>query len=433
MGIGDLFKAKENDDLKRRIHELEQMLTPEMRDLVEIRRNIVVANAELYEINNSIDGGRRELGFLRTDVESARQQLIEIDEEVLLQEFGLYKPRFDFAKSDHYKTALDDVRKRQKDMIKRGVAAHGNMGWTVNNSKSKGQKMVKDMQKLLLRAFNSECDEEVSKVKFNNIEMAVKRLRSSQDSISKLGEIMSVSISPAYFNLKIDELHLAHEYQIKKQDEKEEQKRIREEMREQAKLQREIEEARREIEKEQKHYKNALQKLETQISTAVGEQLDILLDKKSEVVGRLGELDKSMQEVDYRAANQRAGYVYVISNIGAFGENVYKIGMTRRLEPMDRVDELGDASVPFNFDVHAMIFCEDAPKLEAALHRAFDDRKLNQINTRREFFNVSLDEIEKVVSMNYDKTVEFEKYPAAEQYRKSLLMRPTGANEKGEI
>ena len=127
--------------------------------------------------------------------------------------------------------------------------------------------------------------------------------------------------------------------------------------------------------------------------------------------------------MDYRAANQRAGYVYVISNIGAFGENVYKIGMTRRLNPMDRVDELGDASVPFDFDVHAMVFSDDAPKLEAALHQAFADRKLNYINTRREFFRVSLDEIKQVVKENFDKSVEFIDVAPAEQYRETLALK----------
>lgn len=110
-----------------------------------------------------------------------------------------------------------------------------------------------------------------------------------------------------------------------------------------------------------------------------------MLEKKEEIENQLSNLQQALDDVDYREANQKAGYVYVISNIGAFGENVYKIGMTRRLDPMERVDELGDASVPFNFDVHAMIFSEDAPKLEAALHKAFEDRKLNMVNTRREF------------------------------------------------
>lgn len=192
-------------------------------------------------------------------------------------------------------------------------------------------------------------------------------------------------------------------------------------MREEAKLAKELEEARKNIEKEQKHYSNALKKIEAQIQSA-GESNEELLEKKAEIVAQLEKLESAIKDVDYRAANQKAGYVYVISNIGAFGPDVYKIGMTRRLDPTERVDELGDASVPFNFDVHAMIFSDDAPALEAALHRAFADRKLNFVNTRREFFRVTLDEIKAVVKANFDKTVEFIDVPPAEQYRQSLLM-----------
>lgn len=181
-------------------------------------------------------------------------------------------------------------------------------------------------------------------------------MRTACATISKLGTLMSIEITPKYLKAKIDELYLAYEYQLKKQEEREEQKRIREELREQAKLAKEIEEARRDLEKEQRHYENALSKLEQQISSAKGDALSLLKEKKEEIITQLHKIDASMQQVDYRAANQKAGYVYIISNIGAFGENVYKIGMTRRLEPMDRIDELGDASVPFNFDVHAMIF-----------------------------------------------------------------------------
>ena len=146
---------------------------------------------------------------------------------------------------------------------------------------------------------------------------------------------------------------------------------------------------------------------------------EVLLEKKEEIEKHLSDLDIAIKDIDYREANKRAGYVYVISNIGSFGENIYKIGMTRRLDPMERVDELGDASVPFKFDVHAMIFSDDAPTLEASLHHAFENKKVNMINGRREFFRVTLDEIENVVKANYDKTVEFIKIPQAEQYRES--------------
>ena len=194
-------------------------------------------------------------------------------------------------------------------------------------------------------------------------------------------------------------------------------------MREAAKLAKEIEAARLKLEKEQSHYQNALSKLDTQLANASDEDRPAIEAKREQLVRQLDKIDKEFKDVDYREANQKAGYVYIISNIGAFGENVYKIGMTRRLDPMDRVDELGDASVPFDFDVHAMIFSDDAPKLEAALHNAFADRKLNFVNQRREFFNVSLDEIKRVVKENFDKSIEFTEIAPAEQYRESLLLK----------
>ena len=277
--------------------------------------------------------------------------------------------------------------------------------------------MIEDMQKLLIRAFNSEADALIDSVRYSNYDTILKRMTASRDAISKLGKMMSIAITERYFQSKVDELKLALEYQIKKQEEKEAAKRAREELREQAKLAKEVEEARKKIDKERTHYGNALQTVIAKLSTCSEDERQALLEKKSEYESQLMDLDKAKQEVDYREANQKAGYVYIISNIGAFGENVYKIGMTRRLEPMDRIDELGDASVPFDFDVHALIFSDDAPALEAALHKAFDTRKVNMINQRREFFRVSLDEIEAVVKKNYDKTVEFIRIPPAEQFR----------------
>lgn len=283
--------------------------------------------------------------------------------------------------------------------------------------------MVSDMQKLFLRAFNAECDDAIEHVKFNNVESCEKKIRSSCEAISKLGSIMSIRISDQYLRLKMEELYLVHEYNVKKQEEKEELKEARARMREEAKLAKEIEAQRKKLEKEQKHYQNALIAINKQLQNASNDEVNAILEKKAEIESQLGIIDKEFKEVDYREANVRAGYVYVISNIGAFGKDIYKIGMTRRLEPMDRIDELGSASVPFDFDVHAMIFTDDAPGLEAALHQAFADRKVNFVNTRREFFNVTLDEIKTVIKANFDKSVEFVDIPPAEQYRESLLLK----------
>lgn len=438
MGLGDLFKASENaqlhaqvDALQQKVDELQGILSPEHRELQAVLESIRLKQIELEEAdkllaqkNDNLQELSRQIDHETARLSELKNQIIETDETILLQSFGLYTPQYNFATSSQYKDRLDTIRAEQKDMIKRGSAATGRSDWTVNGSTAQGKKMVNDMRKLLLRAFNTECDDVIQKVKFNNMEAAEKRIERSRDAISKLGTVMGVQISARYLDLKIKELHLAYEYAVKKQEEKEELKRIRAEQREQAKLQKEIEAARKKLEKEQLHCKNELARMLKQDTSSMSADERAAYDaKKSELEEQLGEIAKGIEDVDYRAANQRAGYVYIISNIGSFGEDIYKIGMTRRLDPMDRVDELGDASVPFNFDVHAMIFSEDAPSLEAALHHAFENRKVNMINTRREFFHVTLDEIKEVIKANFDKTVEFVESAPAEQYRESLLMR----------
>lgn len=384
---------------------------------------IAEANKDLVSIKSKIDSLSAEVVAKKKELAGVSKDLIETREEIMLQSFGLYRPRYSFMNSDEYKSRLLEIRSRQKDMIKAKAAATGATTWTVDGDKAKGKKMVEDMQKLLLRAFNSECDDVIEHVKYSNIESSEKRITASRDAISKLGNLMSVSICSQYYRLKIEELYLAFEYQQKKQAEKEEQKEARARLREEAKLAKEIEAQRQKLEKEQSHYKNALQKIMQQLESSKESDRVALEEKKQQIESQLESIDKAFRDVDYRAANQKAGYVYIISNIGAFGEDVYKIGMTRRLDPMERVDELGDASVPFDFDVHAMIFSDDAPKLEAALHNAFADRKLNFVNQRREFFNVTLDEIKAVVKENFDKSVEFTELAPAEQYRQSLLLR----------
>lgn len=419
MGLADIINVSK---IKAENEELKKMLTPEMSNTFELQKKNNELTKHNSELSSAIIHQQNILNNLENEIRNKQNMILTLDDDILVQDFGLYKPLYNFTNSDMYKEKLSLIRKQQKEMIKSGTAATGNMNWTVNNSKAAGNKMVKDMQKLLLRAFNSECDELVAKVKYNNIDTCINRIKSSYNAISKLGTIMNISITSGYYNLKIDELHLAYEYALKKQEEKEALREARAEMREAAKLQKEIDEQRKKVEKEQQHYKNALLTVLKQIDDSTTPSAE-LLQKKEELETQLGEIDLTIKDLDYREANQRAGYVYVISNIGAFGENIYKIGMTRRLNPQDRVDELGDASVPFNFDVHAMIFSDDAPALENALHKAFEDRKVNMINHRREFFNVTLDEIKDVVKRNFDKTVEFVDVPDAQQYRETQKIK----------
>ncbi len=411
MGLKDVFNigkiAKENAGLK-------ELMSPEFQ-------NASVLNSKVSELEAKKERLEKEIGKRTSKIDALKKEAVFFEDAITFQEFGLYTPRYDFVTSEEYKEELDRIRDAQKKLIKNDKAIIGATTWTVNGSKSKGNKMIADMKKLFLRAFNSDCEDVISKVKYNNFDMSLKKIRQSANSIEKLGKSMSLQITQKYIDWKEEELTLAFEYQQKKQEEKEAQKAARAEMREAARLQKEIEAQRKKIEKEQTHYQTAYEKLLKQLEEDPDNS--DLLAKKSELENQLNDIDRAIKDIDYREANQRAGYVYIISNIGAFGENVYKIGMTRRLDPQDRVDELGDASVPFNFDVHAMIFSDDAPALETALHKAFEDRKLNMVNTRREFFNVTLDEIKEVVKENFDKTVEFVDVPDAEQFRVSQKMK----------
>lgn len=432
MNFLDNFKGKhykeELEQLKQEHETLKSFLTPEMQDAFTIKKEITKLKAEqediqktIKDLNITINQKNNEITKLDNTISVKRNQIVCLDDEILVQEFGLYTPKYDFANALGYKDALTTIRAKQKYFIKTKTAVTGNTDWTVNGSKSTGTKMVTDTQKLLLRAFNNECDELVRNIKYTNFDASLKKIQKSAATISKLGTIMNISITPQYLSLKEEELHLAFEYQCQKQQEKEEAKAAKAEQREQAKIQKELEEQRRKIEKEQTHYQTAYEKLLLQLSKQP-DNTD-LQKKKEDLETKLSDIDKAITDIDYRQANMKAGYVYIISNIGAFGENIYKIGMTRRLDPQERVDELGDASVPFKFDVHAMIFSDDAPALEAALHRAFEDKKVNMVNPRSEFFNVTLDEIKEVIKNNFDKTVDFIDTPDAEQYRISMKMR----------
>lgn len=428
----DESKAKFEDarekynTLLARYKEQKAVLTPEMQDAIQSQKIIAQLHDNITTLENKKGMLLQTLDDINATIANRRNELVEVEDNILYQSFGLYTPRYDLAKADDYKVRLVEIREKQKQMIKDKTAVTGKTGWVVNGSEAQGRKMVSDMQKLLLRAFNNECDDIISNVTYANIDMSEKKIVSASDNISKLGTVVGVAINKEYLTSKIEELYLAFEYQEKKQEEKELKKELLQQMKEAEKVQREIDAARKKIEKDQHHFENALSAIEKKIENATDEQKADLEVKKVELEVQLEKVEESLKEVDYREANAKAGYVYIISNIGSFGENVYKIGMTRRLEPQERVDELGSASVPFRFDTHALIFSDDAPALEAAIHKALRHKRLNLVNNRKEFFMTDLDEIKKIVKENFDKTVEFIDIPAAEQYRLSLKMREDG-------
>jgi hypothetical protein len=376
------------------------------------------AEQNVKDVTNRSQGEIRELA---NRIAELKKELKPLDEEANLQSFGFYKPHYDFGSSAAYLAKLEDVRSKQKRMVSDRTAAVGDIEWTVNGSKSEGRKSINQTLKLLLRAFNGECDAAIAKVRYNNIHVMETRIRKAHEAINALAKVQECRIVPEYLDLKMQELFLAHEYQEKVQAEKEEQRRIREQMREEEVARREIERVQQEAENEERRFEAALVRARMEAHNAVGAKQQQMLDQIAELERRLNEAHANKERAMSRAQMTRSGHVYVISNIGSFGENIYKIGMTRRLEPMDRVHELGDASVPFRFDVHAIIFAEDAPALESALHRAFAARRVNMVNEKREFFRVTLGEISQVVRQQHGE-IEFTHTPEAIEYRKTLSL-----------
>lgn len=407
LGASDIIKIKNH--------------ISELKNEYELKKSMFENN--LADYNKKIEDLKKSINTLNSEVNSKKTELFDISEEINLQDFGIYKPHYDCLSSEQYKERITSNRLLQKKMIKEKTAMNFFDGWTLDGSKSKGRAMNNDNMKMVMRAFNYECDSIIDKVKYNNIEKIKDQIYKSANTINKLNIRNKIEIRPEYINLKIQELELVHEYRQKKQEEKEILREQRAEEREQAKLQKEIEAERKKIQKEQTHYQTAKEKYLKELTTAEDSQKEDIVNKIKDIDNHLEEINKNLQDIDYRQSNQRAGYVYVISNIGSFGENIYKIGMTRRLDPQDRVDELGDASVPFTFDVHAMIFSDDAPALENALHKAFEDKKVNLVNNRKEFFNVTLEEIKKEVKKHQEKMIEIKDVPEAEQYRETLMLR----------
>lgn len=417
--LTDLEIEKQNEaDLIKQINSEKETLKNIQNQNESLLSEIKKNDAKLKEYNLN----EEQVKQTKAELQQLKVQVIETNDEILNQSFGFYEPRYDFENSEEYQEKLKVIRQKQKDMAKSKDAVDYSENITLDGSLQKGKALTNDNIRLAIRAFNSECDSAIAKVKFNNVASCEKRINAAFKAINKANVRNAVQIKDKYRALKYDELYLAYEYEQKKEEEKQEQRELKERMREEAKVQREIEREKQKIEKEQQHFANELNRLKEEVAAADEDSKLSLLSKIEEIKNDIDALEKDKEDVFNREQNTRAGYVYIISNIGSFGDDVYKIGLTRRLDPTERVRELGDASVPFPFDIHATIFSDDAPTLETALHRTFDDRRLNKVNNRKEFFHVSLGEIKAVVEKNHNKTVEYTKLAEAQEYRQSLAI-----------
>jgi len=368
----------------------------------------------------------------KTFFEELKKELALLEVSSEIHSYGLYSPHYNFVTSSEYKAKLETVYEKQKVTLQDDQAIVCHTEWAVSGSKAEGKKMTKHYSKLMLRAFNGECDGSISKIKWNNINTMQERIKKSFETVNKLGITHNISITSEYLNLKLEELYLCYELQEKLQKEKEEQRRIQEQIREEEKVQKEMEDAQKEAQNEEERYQKALDKARSEIDKAKGKELQNLKEQLQELEKKLKEAQELKQRAMSRAQMTKSGHVYIISNIGSFGENVYKIGMTRRLEPFDRIRELGDASVPFTFDVHAMIYSDNAPELESKVHQYFENKRVNMVNERKEFFTVSIEEIKRFTEGNNIKVI-FTELPEARQYYESKAKHEALAQMKDDL
>ena len=421
-------KTKELDKLKaestKELIDLRARKTKELNDILNTKQeDIEKLNADIDKKIQKVTEQNKQISNLDKKIKDLNSQLVNVSDEIMYEDYGLYKPRYDFANSSAYKGKLSEVRSNQKEMIKNGDAGTIFNPMTLDGSEAKGRSMQKKNIKQLVRSFNGECEAAINKVTKSNIEMIEKRSTRSFEQLNKLNESNGVRLTANYLDSKLDEAHIALEYALKKEQEKELLREQRQREKEERQAQREYAQERAKYEKDETHFQQAKDLLQNKINNSKSDvEIESLKRKLADLQDKISDIQAKKVKLSDRAENPTAGYVYIISNIGSFGQNVYKIGVTRRLDPMDRINELSSASVPFKFDVHALIFTDDAYKLETELHEYFDKERVYKVNKRKEFFRLNIDEIKQILSKHKELTFDFHEIPDAPEYRDTLLI-----------
>ncbi len=369
----------------------------------------------LKEAEDILAKEQAQLQQTKSEAADATNKLIAAQAELEMQEYGFYGLEFDLDTSAEYKAKMIALQDQQKRMVKENTACLQHGDFTFNNSRAEGRRVIKKQTKLALWAFNSHCDNVITNVTYRNYEVSEKKIRRAFEVINESNSL--IVISEPYLALKLQELDATFKFKEIKEREKETLRAQRAEEREEKKLQLEIAKERQKIEKDEQHVNAELARLQKVVREGKGKNKE-LQDEVAALESKLTDLDEQKKSVDYREANSKAGYVYVISNIGAFGDGVVKIGVTRRLEPLERINELGDASVPFRFDIHALIFSDDAYALEYKLHERFKKQRINRVNSRKEFFSVPIEAMKMAITEEF-KSAEFTTEAPAREFRQS--------------
>jgi len=362
---------------------------------------------------------------LLIEIEEKQKLLTEVDDDLLMETYALYTPRYTYKNSDEYRVNIEQLRGRQRELLRTKKAVNYVEGWEIDGSKELGEKLNNDNIQKLIRGFNAECDIAVKNVRFNNFDRMELRIRNAFDTLNELNEMSQVSITEEYLQLKLDELAMAYEYQQKLQAEADEKRTLREQQREDAAARREIDLARRQLNDEKAALEKEQADAAEQAETHDPEEYPEFVTRLREIEDELARTEKDAEALKKRINDRTSGFVYVLSNIGAFGEDVFRIGMTRRLDTEAFVDEFNTGAVPFNYDVHAMLYADNARNICEELKKRFGSRRLNPENEAKDFYCVTADELADALDELFGRSVDFIRTAPAQQYR-NAIRRVTG-------
>ncbi|MFT5296382.1 MAG: DNA repair exonuclease SbcCD ATPase subunit [Colwellia sp.] len=437
-------KIKDHKSLSEALESKTKKLKTANDELKISKENFEQVNAEtqaLQELKYNADSIKANLDSDTLLLEQARKELLSSSENLnkentnlyaLMSKIDLYSRINEFVDVGHYEMPaylyetsarfaeeIKRSREQQKELIKNKEAITCDATISFGGNTSEGKKVLDGQVKLILAAFNIESDLLIAKVSPSNFPKILERIEKLANTLEKSAISLHCGFNIEYVELKMDECRLQYQFTLKKKEEQDEQRLIKEQIREEQRAIKEYEKSITDAEKEEKLYRSLLQKARKQFESVNDEEKIIAQQKIEALELQLAEAEAKGERAKSMAQQTRKGHVYVISNVGSFGDNIYKIGLTRRLEPMDRVKELGDASVPFSFDVHAMIYVEDAPALESALHREFTHKRVNAVNLRKEFFTIDLESIKEAVNKIAGVNAEFNMTVLAEEYYES--------------
>lgn len=425
--------AYNNDAVDSAKAEFERVNT-ETQSLQTLKKNADSIQQNLETNTIALGNARLELSSTLENIDNQRQILHSLMSKIDLYsridefvEVGHYDmPAYLYETSARFAEEIKRIREKQKALIQNKEAVTCEVSVSLGGDTSAAKSILSGQIKLLLTAFNIETDMLIGKVGPSNFPKILERIEKRANTLEKSAISLHCGFNIEYVELKMEECRLQYQYTLLKKDEQEEQRLIKEQIREEQRAIREYEKVIADAEKEERLYRDLLDKARKELETVSDEERSIAQQKIESLELQLAEAEAKEQRAKSMAEQTRKGHVYVISNLGSFGENIYKIGLTRRLEPMDRVKELGDASVPFSFDVHAMIYVEDAPSLESALHREFNHKRVNAVNLRKEFFETDLNSIKDAVEKIAGIDAEFNTTILAEEYFESrrLAMAP---------